>query len=295
MRRGLALVALAGALSGCGEGAKGPPGQVVFYTPDYRSVAIVAGAPEVTAPDGLLWRGGALYIADEGGSAVRVMRGGTVTTLADASSGLMSPEDLRFAANGALYVTDDSAGKVWRIGPEMPGAQAVGGFAKPAEMEGIGEDPGGGVLVGDGASGKVYHLGADGAAAPMTGRQWHLTKPESMVRAPDGSLVVADNSADRLYRFDAAGERSDIPLPGDLSPESIAFAGPDLWLTDSHNGRLYRMRPGALPETVALFTGDWNNINGIAAAPDGTIYVSIQSDLAARRGVIVALTPAKTR
>lgn len=295
MHRFAALVATS-LLAACGGGgAREAPAQIALYSPDYPRIAVVASPHAVTSPDGLVWHAGALYIADEGGSAVRRLDGGRVTTLADASAGLKSPEDLRFSAAGALFVTDDSAGHVWRIAPGTPGARAVGGFARPAEMEGIAEGSAGGVLVGDGAGGQVYRLAEDGAAAPMPGGQWRVAKPESMARAPDGSLTLADNRADRLYSYDAAGQRHEIPLPAGLSPESIAYSGADLWITDSHNGRLYRMRPNQPAETVALFSGDWININGIAAAPDGTIYISIQTDLAARRGVIVALAPAKSR
>ena len=114
-----------------------------------------------------------------------------------------------------------------------------------------------------------------------------------MVRAPDGSLLVADNREDRLVRIGTDGNMREIALPTGLSPESIALDGDTVWITDSHNGRLYRMKRDQSPETVALFLGDLENINGIAVEPGGTLYISVQSDLAAGEGYVLRLAPRK--
>lgn len=282
------LPPLALALASCTP--SGDEAAVVLYDREYTLEAVLDTSDGIASPDGLLWSDGALYIADEGGSAVRVWDGTTVTTLADASSGIQSPEDLRLASGGQVYFTDDSAGGVWRL---VAGGGAVRVAADPilSGSEGIAIDPLGGVEVGSGESGRIARVLPDGTVEAYQGRSWGIAKPESMVRAPDGSLLVADNRDNRLVRITRAGTLREIALPRDLSPESIALDGNDLWITDSHNGRLYRARRGQAPETVALFLADFANINGLAAADDGTIYISIQSDLEAGEGYIVRLVP----
>lgn len=74
-----------------------------------------------------------------------------------------------------------------------------------------------------------------------------------------------------------------------FSPESIAWIGSSLWITDSHNGKLYRMKQNGRLETVAHFAGALTNIQGIAGDPEGNVYVSVQSDLDACEGAILRL------
>ena len=276
-------------LAACAQ--KGDEAAVVLYDENYTLSVALDNADGITSPDGLLWREGALYIADEGGSAIRRWDGETLVTLADVSSGIASPEDLRFDAAGTLWFTDDTAGGVWRV--TGSGAERADLPGDIGESEGLAVDPSGGVDVGDGANGRVFHVTATGEVEAYGGRRWGIAKPESMVRAPDGSLLVADNREDRLVRIGTDGDMREIALPAGLSPESIALDGDTVWITDSHNGRLYRMKRDQSPETVALFLGDFGNINGIAVAPGGTLYISVQSDLAAGEGYVLRLAPRK--
>ena len=118
---------------------------------------------------------------------------------------------------------------------------------------------------------------------------FEIGKPGSIAVGSDGTTWVADNEADLLYKF-APGAPGPIKLswPG-VSPESIALAGQTLWMTDSYNGKVYRLQGNERLETVALFAGKLNNVSGITSDPAGSIYVSIQTDLKAREGTIVAL------
>lgn len=286
MRALAALTSLA--LAACS--APGDEAAVVLYDRGYALETVLDTTDGITSPDGLLWHEGSLYIADEGGSAIRKWDGQRLTTLADASSGLMSPEDLRIAGDGQLYFTDDSAGGLWRV-LQAGGAERVAAGAILSGSEGIAVDPEGGVEVGSGESERIVRVLPTGETEAYQGRRWGVAKPESMVRAADGSLLVADNREDRLIRISGAGTMRELSIPADLSPESIALAGDILWITDSHNGRLYRMERDQPPETVALFLGDFANINGVAADTEGTIYISIQSDLDAGEGYIVRLVP----
>lgn len=282
------LLPLAGAAlltGGCSSAA--PDAAVIVYDEGYTAQIVLDNDAGITSPDGLLWREGTLYIADEGGSAIRAWDGAQLVTLADASDGLISPEDLRFDEAGTLWFTDDSAGGAWRISGGS--AQRVD-RGMIAQSEGIARHLSGGMAVGDGKSGSIYHVEADGTISPLDIADPRIAKPESMALVPDGSVLIADNREDRLIRIAPDGMTARIPLPSDLSPETIALDGERLWITDSHNGRIYRMEPGGPIETVALFIGDLSNVSGIAAGEDGDIFISAQADLEAGRGYVVRLT-----
>ncbi len=92
----------------CGIDQKG---MVLFVDPAYRASVVGTEHDGFTVPDGIMWRFGRLYIADEGGSAFRIWSGpGQVATLCDASNGVLSPEDMAVDAQGNIFFTDDDAG-----------------------------------------------------------------------------------------------------------------------------------------------------------------------------------------
>ncbi len=263
---------------------------IVLYDQGYAIEIFLDNEDGITSPDGLWWDDGMLHIADEGGSAIRRWDGNTLTTLADASSGIASPEDLIVDSAGQVWFTDDTAGGLWRV--TQGGAERVAGTDDIAESEGIALRRDGLVWVGDGRTGRVHAFKRDGRRAGPVARAWKVAKPESMAFAPDGALWLADNREDRLLRIEADGTAHEWLLPDDLSPESIALFEETLWITDSHNGRLYRLRKGQEPAIVALFVADFVNINGVASDDAGAIYISIQSNLDAGEGYVVRMVPA---
>lgn len=165
----------------------------------------------------------------------------------------------------------------------LPGS---GGPQRPTESLAI--DPNGRILAGEGESGKIvaYAPGRGPAVLPAIS----IAKPESMAFDTTGTLWIADNRADVLYRYHAATRALESVLRREaFSPESIAWIGSSLWITDSHNGKLYRMKRNGRLETVAHFAGALANIQGIAGDPEGNVYVSIQSDLDEGEGAILRL------
>ena len=96
--------------TGCGLDKKG---MVLFTDPAYSASVIGTERDGFTVPDGLLWRQGRLYIADEGGAAFRIWTSaGHSVTLCDAKSGVISPEDMTVDNSGNIYFTDDDTGGV---------------------------------------------------------------------------------------------------------------------------------------------------------------------------------------
>lgn len=274
-------------LAGCSPAAD--DAAVVLYEPGYAIDVVIDNEDGITSPDGLWWDSGMLYIADEGGSAIRRWDGTRLETLADATSGIASPEDLVVDAQGQIWFTDDTAGGLWRVNPD--GAQKVAGSQEITESEGIALRGDGTIWVGDGRTGRIQAFKADARRPAPVAAGWQVAKPESMALAPDGVLWLADNRRDRLLRIEADGTAREWLLPNDLSPETIAAHGEALWITDSHNGRLYRLEKDGEFKVVALFLADFININGIAVDTAGAVYVSIQSDLAMGRGYIVRFVP----
>lgn len=265
----------------------------VIYDTSYTLEIVLDSTDGITSPDGLWWNEGTLYIADEGGSAVRRWSGGLVETLADSTSGIASPEDLVVDAKGQVWFTDDTAGGLWLISSE--GTRQVVGSKEISESEGIVMLADGTLLVGDGKGGKITSFPPNSAVPIPFDGDWQVTKPESMALMRDKTLWLADNRDNRLVRIGPDHKAHEWPLPPDLSPETIASDGERLWIADSDNGRLYRLDPNGTVEIVALFLADFANINGVAIDTVGAVYVSIQSDLAAGKGYIVRLVPKSGR
>ena len=68
----LFAVALALALAGCGPIDQ--EAMVLTVEPGWTAEIVASEKDGFASPDGLLWAGGTLYVADEGGSAVRAWR-----------------------------------------------------------------------------------------------------------------------------------------------------------------------------------------------------------------------------
>lgn len=284
------LVALAvlAALPGCDRLDRN--GMLLMVDEGYTAELLLSDKDGIVSPDGLLWEDGRLYIADEGGSAVRAWSPAEgLRTLATAEDGLQSPEDLARGADGALYATDDDSGGLWRIDPAGGARRLVEPGPGLTGTEAIARMPGGDLLVGDGVSGRIFRVGADGAAAPLGLR---IAKPESFAFDGAGNLYIADNRDDILYLLTRDG-RLRRPIAGrdGFSPESIHWAGQSLLITDSDNGRLYRFTPEDGLETLVVLGGELANVQGVASDGEGNIYLTVQADLRGGRGYLLRLVP----
>jgi sugar lactone lactonase YvrE len=284
VRRLLLALALAG-LAGCGELNR--EGMLLVLDPAFQAETLLTEADGITSPDGLRWEGGALYIADEGGSAVRVLKDEKLATLADARSGLKSPEDLARGADGALYWTDDDAGGLWRLGSDGKAARRLPAQGPLKSTEGLVLAPSGALLVGGGETGRIVLLRKDGGTTVLPLR---IEKPESMAFDAAGNLYIADNQADILYVVTQDGRlHRAIANREGFSPETLHFAGGALLITDSRNGKLHRYAPEDGLATVAVLAGALGNVQGVTSDEAGNIYLSVQTDLKAKRGTILRL------
>jgi outer membrane protein assembly factor BamB len=289
MRAALALPFLL-VLAGCGP--LDQQAMVVALETGWKAELVADERAGFGSPDGLLWADGALYVADEGGSALRSWRPGTrPSTLADARAGLASPEDVVRDSAGNLYFTDDTRGGLWRTdthGKTMAMVEPRHGLPS---TEGLGLSPAGDLVVGDGPGHRVLKVAADGRVSVLIGPEKRIAKPESFAFDDSGNLYIADNRDNILYRLTADGLLQRLIADrGDFSPESLHFAGGALFITDSDHGKLFRYTPADGLKAIALFGGTFANIQGIAADESGALYVSVQSDLKARKGYILKLS-----
>jgi sugar lactone lactonase YvrE len=288
MRAALALL-LALAAAACGP--LDQEAMLVALEPGWKAELVADERDGFGSPDGLHWAAGSLYVADEGGSALRSWRPGTrPATLADARAGLASPEDVVRDPAGNLYFTDDTRGGLWRTDRLGRTTALVDPSRGLPSTEGLGLAPDGDLVVGDAPGQRVLKVAPSGAASVLaTG----IAKPESFAYDGEGNLYIADNRDNVLYRLTPDGTLQRLIADrGDFSPESLHFAGGALFITDSDHGKLFRYTPAAGLKAIALFGGTFANVQGIAADDSGALYLSVQSDLKARKGYILKLSRA---
>jgi sugar lactone lactonase YvrE len=289
MRRIAALV-LALTLAGCGK--LDQEAMVMTVEPGWTAELVASEKDGFGSPDGLLWADGMLYVADEGGSAIRAWRPGTrPLLLADSRAGLASPEDLVRDSAGNLYFTDDTRGGLWRTDALGKTTALVEPGRGLPSTEGLGLSPDGDLIVGDAPGHRVLKVRPDGGVAVLIGPEQDIAKPESFAFDESGNLYIADNRDNVLYLLRTDGRlHRVIANRGGFSPESLRFAAGALFITDSDNGKLFRYTPDDGLNVVALFGGSLANIQGIAADEAGALYVSVQSDLTGRKGYILKLS-----
>jgi sugar lactone lactonase YvrE len=293
MRRGFAaaLLLACGFVASCGEIDR--EGMIMVLDPSVSAEIVLDSTDGIAAPDGLLWSRGTLYIADEGGSAVRAWRPGEpVRTLADSADGFASPEDLVRDAGGNLYVTDDDAGGVRQVAPDGR-VTALPGASRIASSEGLALSSDGTLLVGDQQARQVSAHKAGGPALVLIAAKRGISKPEALAFDLLGNLYIGDNLDHVLYVRRTDGTLAALVSDREgFSPESLTHNARGLFITDSEHGKVYRYTPQEGLVAIATLGGSLANVQGIASDPAGNLYLSIQTDLRNRRGYILRLNMA---
>ncbi|MGI8495830.1 MAG: Vgb family protein [Pyrinomonadaceae bacterium] len=287
---GLFLISNALLMSACGLDQKG---MVLMTDTSWRaSVVGTAEKDGFTVPDGLLWKQGKLYMADEAGGAFRVWTNSTdVKTFCDSNnSGIMSPEDLVLDAQGNAFFTDDDAGGVWEVDNRGKCFELAGKDKGLISTEGIALSRDGKILVGDGERHQVYSVTRTGEVSVFLGADYGIKKAESMVYDDKGNLYIADNDDNILYLL-TPDMKLHRPLENqpNFSPETIWFSRGVLYITDSQNGKLFSYTPEEGLRTIAVFGGKLTAVCGITTDDNGSIYLSIQTNLKKHQGYILRL------
>lgn len=240
------------------------------------------------SPDGLAWHAGQLYLADEGGHAIEVLEAdGHVRRIVqrlDASS----PEDIVVDTDGTIYFSDDELGGVSKVDSTGKLTSLTGPESGMKSTEAIVLTPWNTILVGDGDAHRIFEVTKEGRVSVFAN---YVKKPESMVFDSEKRLYLADNDEGIIYLIerDKPWRKLLTKHDGIAKPESLAIHGNALYFTDPVRGRIHRYSERDGLETLAVLSGALQNVQGITVADDGTVYVSIQSDLKNLKGYVIKL------
>jgi virginiamycin B lyase len=123
--------------------------------------------------------------------------------------------------------------------------------------------------------------------SPSGGTRDFLTREEDfaadIVAGPDGSIWVADDV--QVVRIDATGRVKRWRVGGYGVADAITTAGGAVWFANSGNiGGGYKPRiervsaNGAMRAFIASLPRGWLGVNGIAGAPDGSLWFTESGD-----------------
>jgi hypothetical protein len=237
------------------------------------------GAPEgerLVAPQGLVFDGDALHVADPGAHVVRSVSldtgavrtvagtGAQLRTRADLAAGVLSsPWDLALA-DGALFVAMAGVHRLWRVPLDGSAAAPFCGSGREEILDGPhGEAAlaqpmgivarGGALWFVDAESSAVRRADLDPAGGVTTlvgtglfdfgdvdgvGDAVRLQHPQGLAAAPDGRLLVADSYNDALKWLDPATRRVTTWVRGFSEPTGVAIGRDAAYVADTNAHRI---------------------------------------------------------
>jgi len=264
---------------------------------------------DLLLPGGLTWpldltvdRDGVVYVAD--GTYFYEMRpGGGLRTLGM----LFSPGWPGYirgvtAASPGEFVVTTSNGQVARWKPTDGETVMLAGEAEPlGQLYGVALAPDGSAVVAELGAGRVLAV-RDGELTTLASG---LNQPAGVAFGADGTCLVSESGAGRIVAVTGSG--ADTVLDGLEKPQGIAVRGGKLFIVDAGARTLTEVDlaskarttvarhlpvgapPGADPRPLKglpPFSGPQGLFAGLAAGPDGTLYLSADADgsvLALRR------------
>ena len=216
-------------------------------------------------PDVAVDRFGNLYIADFGGSRIRLVTNGVISTIAGSSSGA-PPVDGQEATNlrfsGPTGVAVDSTGTFYFAEGSIGSGS---GLAKPvARVWRVTTD---GILATLAGTGDL-DFGGDGGPATVA----QLNTPTAVALDLQSNLYIADSQNHRIRRIDPAGKISTYvgngvpgfavdfgpPAGAELNtPEGVAVdSAGDVFIVDTLNSRVRQLSPGG---NIFTYAGNGNS------------------------------------
>jgi len=261
-------------------------------------------------PGGLTWpldltvgRDGVLYVAD-GTYFYEVRPGRGLRTLGM----LFSPGWPGYirgvtAAGPGEFVVTTSNGQVARWNPADGTAQMLAGEAEPLDqLYGVALAPDGSAVAAELGTGRLVAV-RDGKLATLASG---LNQPMGVAFTSDGTCLVSESGAGRIVAVTGSG--ADTVLDGLEKPQGIAVRDGKLFIVDAGARTLTEVDlaskaratvarhlpvgapPGVEPiplKGLPPFSGPQGLFAGLAAGPDGTLYLSADAD-----GSVMALRPA---
>jgi virginiamycin B lyase len=226
------------------------------------------------------------------------------------------PNEIVAGPDGAIYTSDSSLGKVWRIGESnrVRSFDVGGGATGIASAHGalwVSDRDGSSIVklapsgerlasypVGEGAFPSDIVLGSDGALwftesrgnaigrVDVSGKvtEYPIPTPDAFAAdiapGPDGALWFTESGANRVGRIATDGAITEFALPTADSLPGPIVAGLDgaLWFAERNTNTIVRMTTdGAITNEYAVDGGSAGPL-ALVAAPDGNLYFTQHSD-----------------
>lgn len=245
-------------------------------------------------PDGSLFvaDGGFTYLLPAGGGALQLQ------------GMLFTPGFPGFCRGVAVsgageYVVTTANGQVSRWRPAEQAHEVL--YDGLEEGMGVALASGGTVVAADGATGRVIAIDGGNASELASG----LSQPRGVAISDAGTIYVAERGAGRIVSL--AGGKATTVVDGLGAPEGIVLHGGNLYIVDCGTKELVEVElAGGARRTIASglpvgapagitapalksfmpLCGAMTAMTGIAAAPDGTLYVSGDME-----GSVLAIRP----
>jgi sugar lactone lactonase YvrE len=252
------------------------------------------GKSRELVPDGLIWplglgmdTAGLLYVAD--GPFSYTLRPGSSRHLAGM---LFSPGYPGYsrgvaAAGPGEFIITTANGAVARYWPaEQRSEVLTSGFD---QLYGVAIAPKGAVVFAEQGTGRVLSVQSGNVETLATG----LRKPSGVTVASDGTAYVSESAGGRVVKL--SGGRAETVLDGLQKPQGILALGGSLYILDAGGKELIKCDlggggrrtlasglpvgapQGVTPKVlgpIGTMSGPMGPFAGIAAGPDGTLYLS---------------------
>lgn len=177
------------------------------------------------------------------------------------------------------------------VGDEGKRGTAIGDYSWPETAT---VDPSGNLWVGDTRNNRLEEFSANLATPPLSVVKGPTSLPfnyiEGVSAAANGSIWVADTDNNRIVRynptsqtyaaFGARGTSTTLNAPPQfINPQGVAVSSTDIYVADTGNSRIDEVdiTSGNL---VAIYKTGISGPQGIALAPDGSVWVANTQGLA---------------
>ena len=219
---------------------------------DFSGDGAAATDAALNGPRGLfLDPSGSLYIADSGNNRIRLVTpAGTISTVAGngatdgggdlgpaTQASLNGPVDVKMAADGNLYILEQSGQRLRRVGPDgtistvagtgvsgQPDTETGVATAEPLNFpSGIAVDAAGNVLIADSNNNRVRRVSSDGTISTVAGygnsaysgdggpaTAAALSNPAGVALDTGGNMLIADSGNNVVRRIDVNGNINTI-------------------------------------------------------------------------------------
>jgi virginiamycin B lyase len=180
------------------------------------------------------------------------------------------PNSIASGPDGALWVTDSSLGRVWRITTNGKiTSQDLG------EMPSGIVSAGGALWIADASGDQIVRLATDGTQTPYALDSGAF--PTSIVEGPDGALWFTETRGDKIGRLAADGTITEYPLPTAGAFATDITVGPDgaLWFSEELGDKVGRVTTAGVVTEFGLPYAE--PLPGPIVAADGALFVALRN------------------